>query len=133
MLVYNISKGIFYILVFIYINLGIDEDYQYFDYEGKEVSLKDISVKLKGKKQINNTVLCIEAANIIRKNGFDISDEAIKEGIKTVIHHGRMEKLFDNPLIIYDGAHNSPAMQNFIESIIPIFKKYSEYYYWKTY
>ena len=103
-------------------NYHFDEDYQYFDYEGKDILVKDIAVILKGKKQINNTVLCIEAANIIRKNGFDISDEAIKGGIKTVIHHGRMEKLFDNPLIIYDGAHNSPAMQNFIESINMYYK-----------
>lgn len=89
-------------------NYKIDNTYQYFDY-GK---YKDIAIILKGKKQIENACLCIETVNILNLLGYTVSEKAIREGLKTVIHKGRMETLSDNPLIIFDGAHNEPAIRN---------------------
>lgn len=89
-------------------NYKIDSTYQYFDY-GK---YKDIAIILKGKKQIENACLCIETINILNLLGYTVSEKAIREGLKTVIHKGRMETLSDNPLIIFDGAHNEPAIRN---------------------
>ena len=89
-------------------NYKTDSTYQYFDY-GK---YKDIAIILKGKKQIENACLCIETINILNLLSYTVSEKAIREGLKTVIHKGRMEKLSDNPLIIFDGAHNEPAIRN---------------------
>ena len=86
----------------------LDKTYQYFDY-GK---YKDIAIILKGKKQVENACICIETINILNLLGYIVSEKAIREGLKTVIHKGRMETLSDNPLIIFDGAHNEPAIRN---------------------
>lgn len=89
-------------------NHKIDNTYQYFDY-GK---YKEIAIVLKGKKQVENACLCIETINILNLLGYIVSEKAIREGLKTVIHKGRMETLSGNPLIIFDGAHNEPAIRN---------------------
>lgn len=89
-------------------NYKYDNKYQYFDYE----DYKNIEIILKGKKQIQNAAICIETINILNHLGYTISEINLREGLKTVIHKGRMEVLNENPLIIYDGAHNEPAIEN---------------------
>lgn len=89
-------------------NYTYDDEYQYFDYD----EYKNIAIILKGKKQIENASVCIETMKILRKLGHNITESSIREGLKTVIHKGRMEVINNNPLIIYDGAHNEPAIDN---------------------
>lgn len=98
-------------------NYIFNEEYQQIDYK----YYKDILINLKGEKQIFNASLCLETVDILRKN-YEISDIAIQEGLKTVIHHARFEKLSDNPTIIYDGAHNEPAIKNLKKSIEMYYK-----------
>ena len=76
-------------------NYRYDSDLQYFDYG----EMKDIAVNLKGMVQIRNASICIEAMKILRDDGYEVSDESIREGLKTVIHKARMEKLSDKPFI----------------------------------
>ena len=46
----------------------------------------------------------------------------MRSGLKTVIHKARMEKLCDNPTIIYDGAHNEAAILNLQNTINMYYK-----------
>lgn len=101
-------------------NYRYDSDLQYFDYDG----MKDIAVNLKGMVQIKNASICIEAMKILRDDGYEVSDDSIREGLKTVIHKARMEKLSDKPFIVYDGAHNTPAMEN-LQSMVAMY--YSDF------
>lgn len=94
-------------------NYRFNENYQYFDYK----ELKDVCINLKGKVQIQNASLCIETIRILRELGYKISDESLRKGLSTVIHKGRMEIINREPIIIYDGAHNEPAIKNFLEMI----------------
>lgn len=89
-------------------NYKYDNDYQYFDYG----EYKNISIILKGKKQIQNAAICIETIKILNNLGYTVTEYSIREGLKTVIHRARMEVLNKSPLIIYDGAHNEPAIEN---------------------
>lgn len=89
-------------------NYKYDNNLQYFDYK----DMTGIAVNLKGMVQIKNASICIESVNVLRKIGYEISDESVRKGLKTVIHRARMEKLSDKPFIVYDGAHNEPAMRN---------------------
>lgn len=89
-------------------NYKYDNKYQYFDYGG----YNNIEVILKGKKQIQNAAVCIETMKILNGLGYNVTETSIREGIKTVIHRARMEMLSNKPLIIYDGAHNEPAIEN---------------------
>lgn len=90
-----------------------DKDFQYFTYKG----IKDIPVNLKGKKQIYNSTICLKAVEILKEKGYKIEYNTVKNSLKNVIHRARFEKLLDNPEIIYDGAHNAPAIENLIQTI----------------
>ena len=78
------------------------EQIQKFDYK----DYNNIEINLKGKKQVNNAMQVLECINILNNKGFEISNEAILAGLKTVIHKARMETLSSNPLVIFDGGHN---------------------------
>lgn len=90
------------------LNYNFDSDFQYFDYK----NIKNLSINLKGKIQIRNASLCLEAIEILNQLGYLVSNESIRNGLKTIIHKGRMESLNDKPFIVYDGAHNEPAILN---------------------
>lgn len=105
-------------------NFKYDNDFQYFDYK----DMKNIAINLKGLKQINNASICIECIKILRDKGYEISEENLRKGLKSVIHHGRMEVLNQNPLIIFDGAHNEPAINNLNQTIDMYYKDYKKTY-----
>ena len=94
-------------------NYSFDSNYQYFTYK----DLTDIKLILKGKVQVKNASICIETIKILQELGYKVEDKAIKEGLETVVHKARMEELKHKPLIIYDGAHNEPAIKNLLEMV----------------
>lgn len=94
-------------------NYTYSEELQKFDYK----NYKNIEINLKGKVQTNNAVECLEVMNILKETGYNISEEAIKQGLKTVIHKARMEVLRENPKIIFDGGHNEDAIRNLKQNI----------------
>lgn len=94
-------------------NYSYNDELQKFDYK----NYKNIEINLKGKVQIQNAAECIETMNILENNGIKISKKAVYQGLKTVVHHARMEKISDNPLIVFDGGHNESAIQNLKENI----------------
>lgn len=106
------------------INYSFDDKYQYFDYE----TYNKLEIILKGKKQIQNAAVCIKCIDIIKENGYEVSETSIREGLKTVVHKARMETLNKNPLIIFDGAHNEPAIENLHSMVEMYFKNYTRTY-----
>lgn len=59
-------------------NYSYDQDFQKFDYK----NYKGMAVNLKGEKQIINGSICIECIEILRNNGYKISEEALKKRVK---------------------------------------------------
>lgn len=106
------------------INYTYNQELQKFDYE----DYKNIEINLKGKVQTQNAAECLEVINILKENGIYISKEAIYQGLKTVIHHARMEKISNNPLIIFDGGHNESAIQNLKQNIEQYYKNDKKVY-----
>lgn len=94
-------------------NYSYNEEFQKFDYK----NYKDIAINLKGEKQLLNSSISIECTEILRKKLYNISEDAICKGLKTVIHKARFETINKSPLMIFDGAHNKPAIENFINSV----------------
>lgn len=86
---------------------------QVFDYG----DLEDISMRLLGEYQLRNAATAIETILVMRKCGFDISDEAIKGGIAKTQWQGRFEIINSRPLIIMDGAHNPDGAQIFCDNV----------------
>ena len=105
-------------------NYSFDNNYQYFDYK----NFKTITVNLKGKVQVNNACLCIEAFNILNELGYHVDIMSIQKGLSTVIHKGRMEQINNNPIIIYDGAHNEPAIKSLQDTVKMYYQKMKRVY-----
>ena len=93
-------------------NYSFNTDFQSFDYR----NYKEIRVNLKGKVQVQNACLCLETFTILNELGYKVRMESIRKGLSSVIHKGRMEQLNNNPIIIYDGAHNEPAIENLMDT-----------------
>jgi len=70
---------------------------------------KDLKVALKGKHQIANAGVALEVAAILKNEGFEITDEALMEGIKHVRWPGRFELLRKDPDVVVDCAHNAAS------------------------
>lgn len=104
-------------------NVSYNQEFQQFDYKND----KDIVINLKGEKQVLNSCLCIECMEILR-NRFAISEDALRNGLKTVIHKGRFEIINEKPLMIFDGAHNQPAIENFRENCEKYYKNQNKVY-----
>lgn len=100
-------------------NVSYKDQYQVFDYK----AYKQIQINLKGNKQIQNACIVLEALEVLRKNGYEVSKKHIEEGLKTVIHKARFEQIYKEPTIIFDGGHNEAAIENLKETIS---KYYSE-------
>lgn len=94
-------------------NYSYDQNFQKFDYK----NYQNIEINLKGKVQTVNASQCLEALDILKQIGYEISENAIREGLKTVVHKARMEQINNNPTIIFDGGHNESAIQNLQNTI----------------
>lgn len=89
------------------------DGYQIFDYK----DYKQVTINLKGAKQVENACMVLEAIKVLQNRGYVIPNEAIKEGLKKVVHKARFEQIYENPTIIFDGGHNEPAIRNLKETI----------------
>lgn len=83
--------------------------------EQKDIRL---SVPLLGEYQKKNVLTVLKTVEVLREQGFRITDTALKEGLKRVRWQGRFEVLCEQPYVVIDGAHNEGAameLKNTIE------------------
>lgn len=84
-----------------------------FDFDG----LTDLHLPLSGTYQPRNAATAITALRVLRAKGWNIPDEAIRNGLKTVSWPGRFELLRTDPPFILDGSHNAHGMRATVESL----------------
>lgn len=83
--------------------------------EGKQ---EEIFLPLLGMGQVENAITSLFAVEILRKKqGYHITEKAIKQGFFNTVWLGRFQILRKEPLIIIDGAHNEAAAEKLAESI----------------
>ena len=76
-----------------------------------------IHLPLLGVHQPHNATLAVKAAQLLREHFATITDESIREGIAKTVWQGRFEILGNDPLFIFDGAHNLEGIKSAVESI----------------
>lgn len=99
-------------------NVSLKWEEQVFDYK----NYKQIGINLKGNKQVPNACIVLEALEVLQKNGYEVSKNAIEKGLKTVVHKARFEQIYKEPTIIFDGGHNEAAIKNLKETIEQYYK-----------
>jgi dihydrofolate synthase/folylpolyglutamate synthase len=88
-----------------------------FNYSGIDI-LYGISLPLFPLHQVKNTAVVIDTLVYLKSHGFPvISNEAIYDELKKVKVPGRFEILQNNPLIIYDSAHNYDSLNNLLKGL----------------
>ena len=83
---------------------------------------KDIKIELLGLYQPKNTAVVLSAVDILRNEGMEISENAVKEGLLRARWQARFEILSKEPLVIFDGAHNPQGIDMAVKSIKHYFK-----------
>ncbi len=78
---------------------------------------RNLRIGLLGTYQPENAAVAIETVEALRRRGWKIGDEALRDGLAGAEHPGRFEIICDNPLIIVDGAHNPQGVQATVKSL----------------
>lgn len=77
-------------------------------------------LSLKGEYQKYNAAVVLETVNALREAGYEIPDEAVREGLKHTAWRARFEFVRDN--VIIDGAHNPDGIRALKRSLAGINK-----------
>ena len=97
---------------------GVTIDNQTFDYK----ELKGLQIPLIGQYQLENVAVALKVVEALRKVGWNISDEALRSGLKATKWPGRFEVIKKEPIFIVDGAHNPHGIRATTKSLRSIFK-----------
>ena len=84
-----------------------------FDYANRA----DLNLSLLGTYQPVNATNCLTAIDVLAKNGFDIPESAIYDGLREVKWQARFEIVNSTPLVIADGGHNPEGIDAAIKSV----------------
>lgn len=99
-------------------NHGFNDKYQVFSWG----PYKELELSLLGNFQQKNAALALSSVQILSQRGWNLPEDAIRKGLKSVHWPGRFEMLAHNPLFILDGGHNphgTAATAESIESMYP--------------
>ena len=84
---------------------GQTEDFNWCGRDG----LEGLRLALPGQHQVDNAGVALGVIEELREQGFEISDRAIRAGLATTRHPGRLEWMA--PDLLVDGAHNAEGAQ----------------------
>ena len=84
-----------------------------FDFGG----YKNMQIRMLGSYQPRNAATVLSAIDILKERGFSIPDSAISRGLDATRWQARFEVISNDPLVIFDGAHNPEGIAAAVESI----------------
>lgn len=91
---------------------------QWFKYLKTDVfNLSEAKINFLGEHQLYNVLTALRTLEIIKRDGFNITENNIIEGLKTCRFAGRFEILSEKPVIILDGGHNINGIEYFSKAI----------------
>lgn len=93
-----------------------------FDYQGtilgREVSLPDLSISLRGTHQVHNAAAAVTAVLALDAEGtLQVSESAMRRGLQETFWPGRLELVPGTPTVLLDGAHTQTAARYLVESL----------------
>ena len=95
-----------------------------FDLDGQSFSYgdwADLRIPLAGRYQLNNAAVVLETVEALRERGWQISGEAVRQGMASARWPARFEVLRRDPVFIVDGGHNPHGIQATAESLQRLF------------
>lgn len=95
------------------IRTDCDWDTQTFTYKDAE----NLVIPLTGSYQLKNVSMVLKTVEILRKKGYNIEAETLREGLLSTQWPCRFEVLTKDPVFIIDGAHNPQGIMATAESL----------------
>lgn len=89
-----------------------DDEFTYFTYKNQ-----DYATSLLGPHQAMNAVITITVIESLREKGFNITQEALRDGLLQVKWPGRMQVVSEMPLTVLDGAHNPDGCKKLVDAV----------------
>ena len=80
-------------------------------------SRKNLELPLLGDHQLHNASVVLSIADALIEQGWKITDEHIREGIRDVSWPGRFDIVSRDPLFIIDGGHNPQCSEALVKNI----------------
>lgn len=78
---------------------------------------KDLMISQGGRYQLPNCALAVEALNILKECGWQVTENAVRKGLMQTKLAGRFSVAAKKPFFIADGAHNADAAAQLAESL----------------
>ncbi len=78
---------------------------------------REVFLPLLGEHQLKNLSLVMQAVDVLRDSGTEISDKAVDDGLAAVKIPARFECISKEPLVILDGAHNPGGLKALADSV----------------
>ncbi len=86
---------------------------QRLDYRDRQ----DLYLRLPGVYQCQNAAAALDTVDLLRRKGWNIPEESVREGLAAAEWPGRFEVLRQAPPLILDGAHNPGGAKALAESL----------------
>ncbi|MEG1518011.1 MAG: folylpolyglutamate synthase/dihydrofolate synthase family protein [Raoultibacter sp.] len=77
----------------------------------------DLDIGLMGSYQPFNATLALETVEVLREKGWNITDEALRDGLAQTKWPGRFEIVAADPTFVVDGGHNIEGAQALVNSL----------------
>ena len=78
---------------------------------------KGLELPLLGDHQLHNAAVVLSVADALIARGWNISEENIRDGIRSVSWPGRFDVMRKDPLFIIDGGHNPQCIEALVKNI----------------
>ena len=76
-----------------------------------------LPVPLRGEHQAHNCGLALSMIDKLRNAGFNLPEDKLIKGLAATKLAGRMEKVWDEPHVVIDGAHNAHSIKALVKSL----------------
>ena len=93
--------------------------------DGQTIESKDfgrLNINLPGAYQVPNLAVVLKTVQMLKKLGYDISDDAVRKGLEKTRWPGRFELLGKDPVFLVDGGHNPDGIIATAQSLKNIFR-----------
>ncbi|MEG1415564.1 MAG: Mur ligase family protein, partial [Clostridium sp.] len=86
------------------------------------VKYDNLHIGILGYYQVMNTKTALLAVKALKELGYEISDEAVYNGLLEARWPARFEVLTKDPIIVLDGGHNVQGIEALVDSVNKYFK-----------
>jgi dihydrofolate synthase/folylpolyglutamate synthase len=87
------------------------------DYLGTGLTLERVELGVAGPFQHENAAIVLAAVETLREQGWQLGEQAIRHGLKSLRWPGRFDVVSRKPLVILDCAHNELSIAALLETI----------------